>query len=72
MKNSSRSKAEGFEPSSDVVWGAAGIADEIGCDDPKKIYYLFSKGLLDGAVKKLWHKTYIGSRTRLRQLFFSE
>jgi hypothetical protein len=71
MRNNSKLKTEGFEPPCDVVWGAAAIGNEINCP-PAKVYYLFSKGLLRGAVKKLGHKTFIGSRSKLRQLFLQD
>jgi hypothetical protein len=51
----------------DAVWGAEGIGKEIN-RTPEQARYLFKIGALRGAVRKVGHRTYLGSRRRLRQL----
>lgn len=51
----------------DAVWGAEGIGKEIN-RTAEQARYLFKIGALRGAVKKVGHRTYLGSRRRLRQL----
>lgn len=54
----------------DLIWGVAGergIAAEIN-RSPAETYHLISTGVLDGAVKKLGHKTIIASRRKLKNL----
>jgi hypothetical protein len=53
--------------SSDAVWGAEAIGTEID-RTAEQVRYLFSKGHLKGAVKKVGHRTYLGSRRKLRLL----
>jgi hypothetical protein len=52
---------------SDLVWGAENIGREIG-RSAAQVYYLHRTGLLDGAVTKLSHKLFVGSRRELRRL----
>jgi hypothetical protein len=52
---------------SDLVWGAAAIGREID-RTASQVYYLHAIGALEGAVAKLGHKTFVGSRKRLRNL----
>jgi hypothetical protein len=56
------------EDASDAVWGAKAIGDIID-RTPSQTRYLFARtSILDGAVKKVGHKTLVGSRRRLRDL----
>jgi hypothetical protein len=57
------------EKTSDLVWGAEAIGDEIS-RTAAQVYYLLSIGALDGAVAKLGHKTLVGSRRELSRLPF--
>lgn len=54
---------------SDLVWGAPAIGWEIG-RTPQQVYHLYAIGALDGAVSKLGHKTFVGSRRKLSELPF--
>jgi hypothetical protein len=51
----------------DIVWGAEAIGREIG-RTAIQVYYLFSKGRLNGAVRKLGTRTMIASRKRLAEI----
>jgi hypothetical protein len=51
----------------DAVWGAAGIGAEID-RTAAQVRYLHKKGHLKGAVRKVGHRTYLGSRRKLRAL----
>jgi hypothetical protein len=51
----------------DAVWGAAQIGKEIN-RTADQVRYLFKRGELSEAVRKAGHRTYLGSRRRLRQL----
>lgn len=55
----------------DLVWGALGIGIEID-RTPAQVYHLYRTGALDGAVAKLGHKTFVGSRSKLRNLPFKK
>jgi hypothetical protein len=55
------------EDASDLIWGAAAIGREIG-RKPSQIYHLVEIGALEGAVTKMGHRTFVGSRRRLRNL----
>jgi hypothetical protein len=50
----------------DVLWGVEEIARFIGCPI-RRAYYLIERGKLPG-VRKLAHRTIIGSKRRLRAL----
>jgi hypothetical protein len=52
---------------SDFVWGGKNIAKEIN-RTTQQFYYLHEKGVFKGAVRKLGHKTFVGSRRKLRAL----
>jgi hypothetical protein len=52
----------------DLVWGGLNLAKEIN-RTTAQFYYLHEKGALKGAVAKLGHKTFVGSRRKLRALF---
>jgi hypothetical protein len=52
---------------SDNVWGGENCAREAGVPI-QKFYYLFEIGALTGVVRKLSHKTLVGSRRGLRNL----
>jgi hypothetical protein len=51
----------------DCVWGAAEIGREI-ARTASQVHYLFGTGVLAGAVRKVGHRTLLGSRRKLRQL----
>jgi hypothetical protein len=62
--------APGPSEVTDTVWGAEAIGRELG-DPPlsvQQVYYLHRSGALKGAVRKLGHRTMIGSRRKLREL----
>jgi hypothetical protein len=54
---------------SDFAWHAEGIGAVIN-KPPSQVYYLYEQGLLGDAVVKLGPKTLLGSKSRLRNLFF--
>jgi hypothetical protein len=56
-------------PSSDndIVWGGPNLAKEIN-RTTNQFYYLHETGALKGAEKKLGHKTFVGSRRKLRAI----
>jgi hypothetical protein len=56
-------------PDSDLVWGGDGVGRVIN-RTAKQVYHLYEIGALDGAVAKLGHKTFVGSRRKLRALPF--
>ena len=62
-------KSEASNNESDLVWGAEGIGAEIN-RTASQVYHLHASGALDGAVAKLGHKTFVGSRRKLRELPF--
>lgn len=51
---------------SDDVWGAEAIGKLLG-RTPEQTRYLIEKGVLDGAVKKVGHRTFVGSKSKLRE-----
>jgi hypothetical protein len=51
----------------DAVWGAEAIGKEIN-RTAEQVRYLHRIGALKGAVRKVAHRTFLGSRRRLRQL----
>lgn len=53
---------------SDLALGRAEIGKELGGRSPNQVSWLLAQGLLDGAVKRVGHRTLIGSRQRLRAL----
>jgi hypothetical protein len=61
------SEAETASGDNDIVWGGPALAREIG-RTTEQFYYLYGKGVLKGAVAKLGHKTFVGSRRKLRAL----
>jgi hypothetical protein len=52
----------------DAVWGAAAIGKEIGLSAPQVLYLFRKTDLLNSAVKKVAHRTLVGSRKRLRDV----
>jgi hypothetical protein len=52
----------------DAVWGAAAIGKEIGLSAPQVLYLLRKTDVLDKAVRKVAHRTLVGSRKRLRDV----
>jgi hypothetical protein len=52
----------------DLMWGGLNLAKEIN-RTTQQFYYLHEIGALKGAVAKLGHKTFVGSRRKLRALF---
>ena len=70
MSDTAAEKSEADkDPSGDLVWGADGIGVAID-RTASQVYHLFRIGALDGAVAKLGHKTFVGSRRKLRELPF--
>lgn len=61
----SKSYAED-DNSGDAVWGHAAIGREIN-RSPSQVRHLIKIGVLGDAVKRLSHRTYVGSRSKLRQ-----
>jgi hypothetical protein len=55
------------EDESDLIWGAESIGREIN-RTAHQIYHLYEIGALEGAVAKLGHRTFVGSRKQLRNL----
>ena len=51
----------------DILWGVQSIARFIR-RSPSQADYLVKKGALNGAVRKLGHKTIVGSKRKLRAL----
>jgi hypothetical protein len=51
----------------DAVWGAKNIGAEIN-RTAEQVRYLHKRGHLKGAVRKVGHRTYLGSRRKLRAL----
>ena len=51
----------------DLVWGAEAIGRAIN-RAPAQVYYLIRTGALAGAVRKLSHRQFVGSREQLRKL----
>ena len=56
---------------SDHVWGAEAIGVEIG-RTANQVYHLYRSGALGGAVRKAGHRTFLGSRRKLRELVTAE
>jgi hypothetical protein len=52
----------------DAVWGAAAIGNELGLSAAQVRYLLNKTDILDRAVKKVAHRTIVGSRKRLRDV----
>jgi hypothetical protein len=55
----------------DTIWGAKAIGDELDGRSESQVYYVFRSGALKGAVRKLGHRTMIGSRRKLCELAFA-
>ena len=66
-KSESRVADDAQDVDSDALWGAKEIGREIN-RTAEQVRYLFNCGVLGGAVRKVGHRTYLGSRRRLRQL----
>ena len=62
-------KSEADKDPGDLVWGAEGIGQEIN-RTAQQVYHLFRIGALEGAAAKLGHKTFVGSKRKLRELPF--
>ena len=54
---------------SDLIWGAQGIADEIGLD-LRQVYYLLAKKRLPH--RKLSHRVIVASKTELRAALIAQ
>jgi hypothetical protein len=52
----------------DAVWGAHAIGEVIGLSAPQVLYLFRKTDVLDKAVKKVAHRTLVGSRRRLRDV----
>jgi hypothetical protein len=61
-------KPQADEPP-DTIWGAKAIGEEIDRTEPQ-VYRLLAAGALQGAARKVSHKTIVASRSRLRSLPF--
>ena len=59
--------SEPTNPENDLIWDAAEIGREIN-RTANQVYYLHRIGALQGAVRKVGHRTFIGSRSKLRAL----
>jgi hypothetical protein len=55
----------------DLVWGAHAIGEVIN-RKPAQVYHLIEVGALKGAVRKVGHKTLVGSRRELLRLPLGE
>lgn len=62
-----RQGREDFDDSSDWAWGREEIGREIN-RTPNQVSYLLAQGVLNGAVKRLGHRTVVASRRKLRAL----
>lgn len=62
---------EDEESESDLVWGGKNIAKEMNWTTAQ-FYHLYETGALEGCVAKLGHKTFVGSKKRLRTLPFKK
>jgi hypothetical protein len=54
-------------PESDLVWGSENIGKEIN-RTARQVHHLHEIGALEGAVAKLGHKTFVGSKRKLHAL----
>jgi hypothetical protein len=61
--------SDGDDAASDLVWGGENIGKEIN-RTARQVHHLFEIGALDGAVAKLGHRTFVGSKRKLRALAF--
>lgn len=66
----SPSAAQDFE-GNDLEWGATNLGRIIKRTEGQ-FYYLYRIGALKGAVKKIGHRTFVGSRRRLHALLLDE
>jgi hypothetical protein len=55
------------DDTNDNVWGCEAIGKEID-RTAAQVRYMYEKGLLSGAVTKVSHKLFLGSKSRLKQL----
>jgi hypothetical protein len=53
----------------DLLWGARAIASYLGRTE-RQIYYMHASGRLRGAVKKIGHRSLVGSKRRLEEVLF--
>ena len=53
---------------SDLALGREEIGKALGGRSPNQVSYLLAQGLLDGCVRRIGHRTIIGSKQRLRAL----
>jgi hypothetical protein len=51
------------------LWGAKAIGAYVNVEDPRKFYYMFERGLFGDAVIKTGRRTFLASKSRLRQRF---
>jgi hypothetical protein len=52
---------------SDLIWGAEGIGAEVNLPTVEQARYHLRKGTFGAAVKKVGHRTWVGSRSQLKQ-----
>jgi len=69
MPRTSTASSLSADDDSDVLWGAAGIADVIGAD-VARVYYLLRLRRLP--VRRLGHRTIVASRRRLLEYVAGE
>lgn len=50
----------------DALWGRRAIAAELGLK-PSQFSYLLARGFFADAVRRIGHRTYVGSKKLLRQ-----
>jgi hypothetical protein len=63
-------EAPPFSIADDLLWGAEAIGREINRSETQ-VYTMYAAGLLEGAVRKLSHRRFVGSRSGLRRLLTS-
>jgi hypothetical protein len=61
-------QSDAIESVPDAVWGAKAIGKEIGLSAPQVLYLFRKTDVLNKAVKKVAHRTLVGSRKRLRDV----
>ena len=54
--------------SADLALGRKAIGLALGGLSPNQVSWLLAQGVLDGCVRRISHKTLVGSRRRLREL----
>lgn len=68
QQNEERQQNQADFNDNDWCWGREEIGKALGGRTPSQVSYLMATGVLDGAVKRIGHRTYIGSKKKLREL----